>query len=64
MKKSLKHKKRSNKVKRKTVKRKTVKYHKARGILVNNATPIEVRNISNKIAKKLSVGSYSPTINK
>jgi hypothetical protein len=64
MKKSLKHKKRSNTVKRKTDKRKTVKYHKARGILVNNATPIEVRNISNKIAKKLSIGSYSPTINK
>jgi hypothetical protein len=59
MKKSLKHKKRSNKVKRKTI-----KHRRARGILVNNATPIEVRNISNKIAKKLSVGSYSPTINK
>jgi len=60
MKKSLKHKKRLNKKTRKHKKQRAI----GRGIIVNNATPVEVRNISNKIAKKLSVGSYSPTINK
>jgi len=45
---------------KKNLKRKTVK---ARGLTIRNKTPIAVRNISNKIAKKLSVGSYSPTIN-
>jgi hypothetical protein len=35
----------------------------ARGITIRNKTPVAVRNISNKIAKKLSIGSYSPTIN-
>ena len=64
MKKSLKHKKRASKKRNKTRKYQSVKNLKARGIIVNNPTPIEVRNISNKIAKKLSIGSYSPTINK
>ena len=35
----------------------------ARGLTIRNKTPVAVRNISNKIAKKISVGSYSPTIN-
>jgi hypothetical protein len=60
MKKSIK--KRSHRKKHKTYKSTT--NIKAKGITVHNKTPIQVKNISNRIAKKLSVGSYSPTINK
>lgn len=55
MKKSLKH---------KISKKRNKKTRRGRGVSVHNNTPVQVRNISNKIAKKLSVGSYSPTINK
>ena len=55
MKKSKKERKANKSKKRRNI--------KARGLTIRNKTPVAVRNISNKIAKKLSVGSYSPTIN-
>jgi len=56
-----KSKKERNAKAKKNLKKKTFK---ARGLTIRNKTPVAVRNISNKIAKKFSVDSYSPTINK
>jgi len=43
---------------------KTVKRHHHRDILLPTTTPLQVRKVSNKIARQLVPGSYSPTINK
>jgi hypothetical protein len=60
MSKSRKH--RHKKDKRKHNKR-TIKHHHHRDILVPTTTPLNVRKVSNKIARKLVSGSYAPTIN-
>ena len=60
MSKSRKH--RDKKEKRKH-KRRTIKHHHRWDILVPTSTPLNVRKVSNKIARKLVSGSYAPTIN-
>jgi hypothetical protein len=42
--------------------RRTIKHHH-REIIVPTSTPLNVRKVSNKIARKLVSGSYAPTIN-
>lgn len=59
MSKSRKH--RHKKEKRKH-KRRTIKHHH-KEIIVPTSTPLNVRKVSNKIARKLVSGSYAPTIN-
>jgi len=62
MSKSRKH--RHKKEKRdKRRKRRTIKHHERREIIVPTSTPLNVRKVSNKIARKLVSGSYAPTIN-
>ena len=60
MSKSRKH--RHKKEKRKH-KRRTIKHHHHREIIVPTSTPLNIRKVSNKIARKLVPGSYAPTIN-
>jgi hypothetical protein len=63
MKHSRKHKHRHKRDKKKH--NKTIKHrHHHREIIVPTTTPLQVRKLSNKIARKLVPGSYSPTINK
>ena len=61
MSKSRKH--RHNKEKRKHKRRRTIKHRKRREIILPTSTPLNVRKVSNKIARKLVSGSYAPTIN-
>ena len=42
--------------------RRTIK-HREREIIVPTSTPLNIRKVSNKIARKLVSGSYAPTIN-
>jgi hypothetical protein len=44
-------------------KRRTIKHHEGREIIIPTSTPLNVRKVSNKIARKLVSGSYAPTIN-
>jgi hypothetical protein len=46
-------------------KRRTIKHHhdRHREIIVPTSTPLNIRKVSNKIARKLVPGSYAPTIN-
>ena len=46
-------------------KRRTIKHHRHnhREIIVPTSTPLNVRKVSNRIARKLVSGSYAPTIN-
>jgi hypothetical protein len=59
MKHSRKHKHRKHRKHNKTIKR-----HHHRDILLPSTTPFQVRKVSNKIARQIVPGSYSPTINK
>ena len=43
-------------------KRRTIKHHH-REIIVPTSTPLNIRKVSNRIARKLVPGSYAPTIN-
>ena len=61
MSKSRKH--RHKKEKRKHKRMRTIKHHERREIIVPTSTPLNVRKVSNKIARKLVSGSYAPTIN-
>jgi hypothetical protein len=61
MSKSRKH--RHKKEKRKHKRGRTIKRHHHREIIVPTSTPLNVRKVSNKIARKLVSGSYAPTIN-
>ena len=61
MSKSRKH--RHNKEKRKHKRRRTIKHHHHREIIVPTSTPLNIRKVSNRIARKLVPGSYAPTIN-
>ena len=60
MSKSRKH--RHKKEKRKH-KRRTIKRNHHREIIVPTSTPLNIRKVSNKIARKIVSGSYAPTIN-
>jgi hypothetical protein len=61
----MKHsKKHRHKIRRHKKQNKTVKRHHHREILLPTTTPLQVRKVSNKIARQLVPGSYSPTINK
>jgi hypothetical protein len=62
MKHSRKHRRRHKRDKKRH--NKTVKKHHHREILLPTTTPLQVRKVSNKIARQLVPGSYSPTINK
>ena len=53
------HKKEKRKHKRRTIKH----HHHHREIIVPTSTPLNIRKVSNKIARKLVPGSYAPTIN-
>ena len=46
-------------------KRRTIKHHRHnhREIIVPTSTPLNIRKVSNRIARKLVSGSYAPTIN-
>ena len=46
-------------------KRRTIKHHRHnhREIIVPTSTPLNIRKVSNRIARKLVPGSYAPTIN-
>lgn len=59
MNKSRKHRQQKDKRKHK---RRTIK-HNHRDILIPTRTPLNVRKVSNRIARKLASGSYAPTIN-
>ena len=59
--KSRKH--RPKKEKRKHNRRKTVRHRERREIIVPTSTPLSIRKVSNKIARKFAPGSYAPTIN-
>jgi len=61
MSKSRKHRHKEKRDKRR--KRRTIKHHERREIIVPTSTPLNVRKVSNKIARKLVSGSYAPTIN-
>lgn len=55
---------RHNKEKRiKKIKRRTIKHREQREIIVPSSTPLSIRKISNRIARKLVSGSYAPTVN-
>jgi hypothetical protein len=54
---------RHKKEKRKHKRGRTIKHHRHREIIVPTSTPLNIRKISNKIARKLVPGSYAPTIN-
>ena len=60
MSKSRKH--RHKKEKRRHMRR-TIKHRERREIIIPTSTPLNVRKVSNKIARKLVSGSYAPTIN-
>ena len=62
MSKSRKH-RNKDKRKRQRQRQRTIKHHGRREIIVPNSTPLSIRKISNKIARKLVSGSYAPTIN-
>lgn len=63
MNKSRKHRHRHRHNKEKRKRNITIKRHD-REIIVPTSTPLTVRKVSNKIARKLMPGSYAPTINK
>lgn len=52
-----------DKRKRQRQRQRTIKHHSRREIIVPNSTPLSIRKISNRIARKLVPGSYAPTIN-
>jgi hypothetical protein len=54
------HKKEKRRHKRRTIKHRR---HNHREIIVPTSTPLNVRKVSNRIARKLVSGSYAPTIN-
>jgi len=61
MSKSRKH--RHKKEKRHKKIRRTIKHRERREIIIPTSTPLNIRKVSNKIARKLVSGSYAPTIN-